>query len=326
MENIILHERLHWLWGFVFLGEWGCGEPLKYHPKAQFGNYLSKPAIKTLEDYGLHVNHRRGGDEWWIDYETVQSKINCNLLEARDNYNEAVIEFKAGNVNKAVEKLRSAISPPNYSNVKFIEAYNLLIECIFKLGYDCVDKELLKRVEKFLWWYKRKLSDAVFTIRNVYIKNKIFCETEVEDELAQIEAELEKAEDNYKAISSEVIIHDTARGYEEVVTLIQKLREGMILLEEAQAGGSVSSMEIEEKVCDYPLFQDLKNHRHVKSIIDDAVNYLRDKRPEHADKEDSVDYLLLKIVREGLNLGKNKDLGSLRKTLRKKLMKKIYYS
>ena len=41
VENIILKERIHWLWGFVIFGEWTCGGLLDKHPRDQFFNYKS---------------------------------------------------------------------------------------------------------------------------------------------------------------------------------------------------------------------------------------------------------------------------------------------
>lgn len=312
VENIILKGRIHWLWGFVIFGEWTCGGLLYKLPRDQFFNYKSK-TLKDFEKCGLKIAFKRGGDELWIeDYEAAKAKIKCNLFEAIDNYSAAVIEFENGNINKAINKLESAISPPYYSNVKYFNAYHLLIECIFELNFQDISESLLEKIKTFLRWYKAKLEAVIFVIKNVYIKRNMISEFEIENELEEIENEFKVAQKSYNAIIKKVPVTDKERDYDELIELFQRLKEMYEKIIEIDA-------LVEEEIYECTEFKELKDNRLIKRIYKKKAKRLRKLMPYSTDKEGTEDYLLLNIIKKGIDTDKGYDVPSMVKYLSNKL-------
>jgi len=311
VEIIILKGRIHWLWGFVIFGEWTCGGLLDKHPRDQFFNYKSK-TIKEFEKCGLRIAFERGGDELWIeDYETAKAKIKCNLFEAIDNYNAAVIEFENGNINKAIEKLELAISPPNYSNIKYINAYNLLIKCIFELNYQNISESLLKKIKIFLRWYKIKLEAAVVVIKNVYIKRNIISNAQIAYELEKLETEFKVAKNNYDAILKKIPITKNEIGFDEFVKLIQDLNE--IIYEKITVEGHIIDSIYATKE-----FENLRNNKHVRAIFDLHIDNIN-KLNRYEDIGETEKLILFNVMSAGIDFDKYSNLSSLKDYLNTKL-------
>jgi hypothetical protein len=312
VENIILKKRIHWLWGFVIFGEWACGELIHKLPRDQFFNYKSK-ILKDIEKKGLKIAFNRGGDELWIkDYEAVKANLKCNLFEAIDNYNTAVIELEKGNINKAIEKLKIAISPPRYSNVKYIDAYNLLIQCIFKSNYQNISESLLEKIKIFLRWYKTKLGAAVFIIKNTYVKKNIISESRIEHELKELETEFGITKKNLGAIIKKVPVTEAENNYDELISLFQSLNETYERIIEVD--------EFEgEIIYDIPEFKTLKDNRLISKLFKMNITKLNELMPYSTDKEGTEAYLLLNIIKKGIDTDRGYDLPSMAKHLSNKL-------
>mgnify|MGYP001344229315 CR=1 FL=1 len=321
-ENIILNGRINWLWGFVLLSIWTqTRNKLIDDPKYQFGNYISSKVIHYLskekenfECYGFVAESDDDKNEWWINYKN--SKVECNLLKSRNFYESAKKEFDNGDISKAIEKLNLAISPNGYETVKFINAYNLLIKCIFKVDYKDISETLLSKIKRFLIWYKIRLSETVLVIRNIYIENKILLETNVKDELTKIEKELERSKKSYKAIEKRISIDESDIEYENIVNLIHTLRKTIY-----------DKIIIEGKIKDFIFnteeFNEFKNNKYLKEIFIKGNKSLRKQKPNLLDIEGTVDSILLISIQRGIDFDRASDLESIINYLNKGLKKEI---
>jgi len=316
LEDIILQGKVHWLWGFVFLDDWTSKKAGKVisNPKQQFGNYISK--IKKFQKYGFDIKHQRGGDEWWIDYETTRTKIKCNILDARKNYENALTEFEAENVNEAIEKLKSAISPPSYPDLMFANAYILLCRCVFKINYENISESLLNKIRNFLLWYETKLKAAVFFIRKIYLKKEFFTEEDIAEELGKIEAELEKIQKNHEALQKRIVVSEKDKDFRELVDLIQDLRE--VINEEVVINERPAHVTFETEE-----FMALKNNKKIRDIFKLNFNDLRELRPYIHDKDGTEDFLLSQIINAGINFDKYNNSASIQKLLNYRLKEEI---
>ncbi len=315
LENIILQERIHWLWGFIFLGKWTYMDTRKLivNPKQQFGNYISKfqtELSKILQNtnetnnIAFVIEKERGGDECWIDYKLVKTKILCNLFEARDMYLDAKEDYDKSRTDVAVKRLESALSLAKYKNLKYIDAYKLLINCIFKLDYVGISDELLIKVETFLRWYKRRLKDATIIIRKVYLKNNFIPEEYIEDELNYMEIEYKEAEKHYEAIQSKISLSSNVKDYEYLIALIQNLRETYYEY-------LIVKQNIEETIFDTGAYITLRQNKHIANIFEEAVSYLTKIRQEIQDKEGTIDSVFFKVIMNGVDFEQQNNLASL---------------
>lgn len=316
-ENLILQKRIHWLWGFVFFSSWtNGGDVLKSHPKFQFGNYFSKKK-KQFEKFGLDFIHKRGSDEWSIDFESTKSNVRCNLLDAREHYEEASKEFGNGNFRGAVEKLELAVSPSGYERPMFIDAYNLLVECIFRLNYEGISEKLYNKVLRFLTWYNRRLNETISFIEGVYIRNEIIDAFDIEEELKSIKAEQKKAENNYKAIEKKACISESDKDYFELAGLFENLHK---IIQKILA----IDKSMLKHVYNAPEFNRLKDNMHVKEVFNNSIRSLKTLKPFLHDKEGTEEFLLFNLVQHNINFKKCDSLVALKKHLQVLLESEIH--
>jgi hypothetical protein len=316
LENIILKKRIHWLWGFVIFGKWTCGKIPKKTPRDRFFNYISKE-IKEFEKYGLKIDLNRAGDEMWIeDFKTIKSKVKCNLFEAVDNYDKAVIEFEAGNIVEAIKKLESAISPPNYSKIKYINAYNLLIRCVSKVNYQNISERLLDKIKTFLRWYVKRLKLALYVIKNIYTQKNIISDSEIESELRIIEIEFNGAKKNFNAITDKVPVTSAERSFDELIELFQSSKEKYEKIIEIDGYQ-------EEMIYEIPEFNTLRNNEIIKKLFKNNIGGLRTIKAYLTDIDGTESFLLFNIIKKGIDTDKSYDTPLLLKYLSSKLKYQI---
>jgi len=229
---------------------------------------------------------------------------------------DAIKDFEQKKIDKAIEKLIIAISPCYYSNVKFIDAYNLLIECVFRKDFEGFSGKLLSKIEDFLRWYKRRLTEGFFVIREIYIKNKILSETNIENELLTIEKELKETKNRYEAIKKKVVLKESIAEFEELVSLIQGLREA---IEER----IIHEGQIEDIIFETPEFIALINNKYIKEIIKSGIKKLEDLKVnlDFMQKVSEVNFMMFNIIRKGIDFDKNNTIAAIRAYLYRRLKK-----
>jgi hypothetical protein len=310
-EYMILNKKIHWLLGFVIFSTWTCGKLLTNHPREQFVNYKPKKIIKNFDEYGLNINFKRGGDKLWFEDINEITTINCNLFEAVKNYDEAVIEFEKKNTLGAIKKLQLATSPQQHPEVKYIEAYNLLIKCVFKINYENISEKLLKKIATFLRWYVKRLKSALYVIKNVYIKKKLISFSQCDDELLVLESEFKTAKKNYWAISRKVTISQDERDFDELVTVVQDLNEVIYQV-----------MVIEEHIVDLIYnsqeFDALRSNKYVNDVFNFYSGEINNLNP-HENTGETEKFLLFDIVNDGIDFDKYYDLSLFKNYLNTKL-------
>lgn len=313
IEQLILQGKIHWLWGFVFLTGWTSGEMLERLPKDQFANYISKE-IKRIRGWGFDIHHKRGADEWRIDYRVSETKVRCNLLESRMHYQAAIRNFR-DDVKQAIKDLELAISPLYYPHVNFIDAYNLLAECIFKINFVGISDNLLTRIEYFYRWYVRRLDEALFIIHKKYLKNGIFSEKEAGDDLNGIEFALKDAKKKLEAIQNKVAISPKEKEFEDLANLIYSLRKAIEEVSDESRMGDIV-FETDEFIA-------FKNNRYIKEAFKMSSRFIDEMNVEIYDKESEVDFMLLNIVKYGIDFTKNNSASLIRNSIYQKLKENI---
>lgn len=324
LEHIILKGKIHWLWGFVLLDEWAFRKKEKIYnnPKLRFGNYISKE-IKKYHDYGFSLKHKKGEDEWKIDYEETKFKLKCNLLLARDYFNDARKEYDNGNILPAIEKLEKAVKPTGYENVKYIDAYNLLIECIFKVNYKNISHNLLSQTEEFLNWYKYKLDEALFSIEMIYIPEEKITESFINKELQYLRDEVKKTNKNYNSIMRKVSISESEKDYEQIKKLACTLIKTINLIEVGRSELSDICVDANEVIYKTEEFISLKDNKHIKKMFNQRVESLRKTKSYLENPDETEKFLLLSIIRKRINFNKYHNLDSFKNYFGNKLKKEI---
>lgn len=318
LEHMILKESIHWIWGFVFLGRWSYGEVLEKHPRTQFGNYLSKEA-KKLEKYGFVIDHKRGGDEWWLNFKKTNATINSNLLEARAQFIAAKSEFEIGNMDEVIIKLESAIAPIDYPNVIFIDAYKLLIRYIFQIKYENISENTLKKVTRFLVWYKAKLRRAILIIKKVYLEESKISKQEVGDELKNLEIESKEAESSYEAIRNKVSVTENVRDCEELIELVVTMQEKIIEITKM----TEMTRLVKETILKGTDFKELRSNKYIQEIFNNCINAISSRKPTLRYKQDALEFFLLSVLEKETELYEHGNLNSLINLLQKKLRVEI---
>ncbi|MCK5707054.1 MAG: hypothetical protein KAI43_05325 [Candidatus Aureabacteria bacterium] len=327
LEHLILKGTDHWLWGFVYFNEWTKLKLLKKHPKDQFFNYLTSKYKEKKRNYGLIIEHRKGHDEAHIIYDKIKSTIDCNLFEARDNYTIAKYEYEKDNIDTAIEKLIQAINPKYYPTIKYIDAYNLLINCIFRKNYINISSEILNRVNKFLRWYTTRLKQAIFIIQNLYINHEIIIADEIADEFDKLNQEEKIAERNYQAIKNKAPVAEDIDEYDKLVNIILKLKEMISnqLLVKAEIG---SILSVEEKIYDLDSllyettdFKKFKEITSIKVIINECEKIL----PKMYNKEAIIDLILINTLKQNIDFDRYNKFVTLSSYLKKKMLKEAIF-
>lgn len=350
VEHIILQGKIHWLWSFIFLGAWTTGKVLSNHPKTQTGNALSKKEVKKLKEYGIHIDHRKGEDEWRIKYKNEQL-IRCNLVEAKKNYDQAKEILEKNNLEKAdkikaINKLKKAIAPCRYAEIHFIDAYKLLIKEVLDAAFENVTDTELKKMKGFLRWYKLRLEESLFVIEKIYILYGKIDEIEIENEFKELQEEQEIISKYYQCIKNKMPFTKEEEELEQLSGAILNLRwiseEKRIELKERELFNILDEIYHTEE------FINLVENKHINEVFKYCMEKFGGK-DEYLDWEGRLEHMKYflfasitgigdidineinsankKIIEDisigGISPNKHATVGSIKKELRKQLIKKM---
>jgi hypothetical protein len=230
------------------------------------------------------------------------------------HYQAAIRNFR-DDVKQAIKDLELAISPLYYPHVNFIDAYNLLAECIFKINFVGISDNLLTRIEYFYRWYVRRLDEALFIIHKKYLKNGIFSEKEAGDDLNGIEFALKDAKKKLEAIQNKVAISPKEKEFEDLANLIYSLRKAIEEVSDESRMGDIV-FETDEFIA-------FKNNRYIKEAFKMSSRFIDEMNVEIYDKESEVDFMLLNIVKYGIDFTKNNSASLIRNSIYQKLKENI---
>ena len=220
-----------------------------------------------------------------------------------------------------------AINPKYYPTIKYIDAYNLLINCIFRKNYINISSEILNRVNKFLRWYTTRLKQAIFIIQNLYINHEIIIADEIADEFDKLNQEEKIAERNYQAIKNKAPVAEDIDEYDKLVNIILKLKEMISnqLLVKAEIG---SILSVEEKIYDLDSllyettdFKKFKEITSIKVIINECEKIL----PKMYNKEAIIDLILINTLKQNIDFDRYNKFVTLSSYLKKKMLKEAIF-
>lgn len=288
-EKLILRDNIHWVWGFVYFSEWTRGNTLSKHPRDQFANYISKLKTK-IENNIFSIENPRKTHEWKITYLVEDAYKFGNMFAAKKHYEDALAFFNNGDISSAVDKIDLAISIKNYDKFYYIDAYLLLIKAIMKLCVDKFENRLLEKTKDFLRWYWKRLEEAIYVVEQIYIKNNLISESEVEHELRSLKKLQKEAKKYCDLIFENIPLTQEDIEIEELANLVYDLR--MMISEEFENYDTLKHVFLSDQFLNL-----IKNH-HIQSILQEAEEFYGEKYSHLNDLDNKhiTYYSLLEIL------------------------------
>lgn len=269
VENIILKEKLHWLWCFVILSKFETK-----NPKWQFKNYLSKKQT-ILKRNGIKISVLKRAEDDYAILEKIEDGVELNIQDKKESYNQAKIFFNENRIDDAIKEL-SKITTPKYKCYSFTGVYMKLIEWIRMDDFKNISIDLITICSDFLAWYSKRLRVGISQIefyKKRLSKNKNKFDELTEEEFQKIKDELNKVEENLRALLQKVPLSKEEEDYEVLVRFLIDTQEKLMYIQEKED----ETEETRQETCIQVIIKLQNENKYFSEIIKSAFRLLGDE-------------------------------------------------